>query len=522
MKVLSVHLENFASYETLDFNFDNDGLTLISGPTGAGKSTLCDAIPWCLFGITAKGGKADEILSWHGGETTATAILELNDKIVTVTRSRKPNDLFFRTGDNSDANPTRGTDLNDTQKMINDLLGMASDLYLAGAYFHEFSQTAQFFSTTPKNRRSITENLVDLSLPVKLQNSIKTNTKDIEVELNNLNKKHVSLSASAISISELLENTKQLNDTWEHKTVNNISILQSKADSFEINKTNKIHGLEFNLASINTSGGLKLLEKMKYTPTTVTCDKCGVTNDNIEFIKLEAEYERNERDKADCVRLISEIETLKHSENIYQTQAVDLKSQANPYTDQVLNLDTSLQKSLSEIGVIEYRQSEFIDDKLNFEILNDTVSSFRSELVRNTIEDLEQLTSAHLREYFEGEITVNFVMTDADKLDIIIFKDGNECSFTQLSKGQRQMLKLSFGVAVIEVIQRHYSLDFSQLFFDESLDGLDDINKMKAVKLLEKLAVNRSVYIVEHSETVKALVDNKINVELNDGRSTIC
>jgi len=59
VKILSCVLENFASYERLEFDFSPQGLTLIEGPTGSGKSTLCDAIPWILFGRTAKDGALD-------------------------------------------------------------------------------------------------------------------------------------------------------------------------------------------------------------------------------------------------------------------------------------------------------------------------------------------------------------------------------------------------------------------------------------------------------------------------------
>lgn len=516
MKILSVHLENFASYDKLDFNFDDQGLTLIHGATGSGKSTLCDAIPWTLFGVTAKNGKADEVKSWHGG---ATSSLIITDKI-TIFRSRSPNDLWFIKEDS--LGKTRGKDLQDTQKMINDLLGIDADLYLAGAYFHEFSQTAQFFTTSPKNRREITEKLVDLSLPIKLTDSLKFKTKAVETELASLDSKHLILSAKARQTDTMFTTAKQDNDSWAHEISNKIAMLQSKADSFELGKAHRIADLTAQISLLRSKDISALRTVVNSVPKTVTCEKCGVTNDNLERVKLDAELRDAQRLDKDRIRLINDLEMINHSENVYQTQVSDLKSQANPFTKQVLDLDAQLNKQLNEIALIEHTQVNHLDDKLNYSILQDTVSAFRSELVRNTIEDLERLTVAHLRDYFDGEISVNFAITDNEKLDVTLFKDGNECSFTQLSKGQRQMLKLCFGAAVMECISNHHGIDFNQLFFDEALDGLDDSNKMKAIKLLETFAIKHgAAYIVEHSETVKALVDNKYFVELIDGRSTI-
>src|ERR1700677_767637 len=198
MKILSVSLENFASYKKLSFDFQSQGLTLIQGANGSGKSTLCDAIPWILFGKTAKDGKSDEVRSWNTAEPTIGAIevqLELYE--VNITRIRgKNNDLYYSFTADEAQNKIRGKDLMDTQRMINGLLGADYDLYLAGSYYHEFSQTAQFFTTTAKNRRSICEQLVDLSLPIKLQ-----------LNAHDLRKTHVRTSQEIQSkINELQSN----------------------------------------------------------------------------------------------------------------------------------------------------------------------------------------------------------------------------------------------------------------------------------------------------------------------------
>src|SRR5271166_6085820 len=154
MKILSCYVSDFASYEELHFNFQKQGLTLIQGPTGSGKSTLCDIIPWTLFGRTAKDGAVDEILKWNSTEPAyGNLTLEVRGEKIAVTRARgknaKDNDLILWVDDKL----IRGKDLNDTQKLINTKLGMDLQLYLASAYFHEFSQTAGFFTATAKNRR---------------------------------------------------------------------------------------------------------------------------------------------------------------------------------------------------------------------------------------------------------------------------------------------------------------------------------------------------------------------------------
>lgn len=530
MKILSAHLENFASYETLDFNFDDQGLALIHGANGSGKSTLCDAIPWILFGITAKGGKVDDVLSWNGGKTSGCITLELNNKLLQVGRTRGPNDLIIW----QDGGAYRGKDLADTQKRINELLGMDADLYLAGAYFHEFSQTAQFFTTTAKNRRTITEQLVDLSLPVTLQEKIKLQEKTNTQELATLSNNVFTLTARIEILTDSAKEAKNSNTVWAHAQANRIATIEAKRDTFDLTRSRKLKTMEAELAQVKyetpLSYDLELKRLQESLPAeSVPCQTCGVPKANPEREKiisriadLKIEKAQNAAKLKQHHDLTERINALKDEENPYGEQLLEVKSQINPHTNQLVKLEKEIDKNLKLLEVANKTEEKLRNDKLNLELLSDVVTEFRSELVKNTIKDLERRTVSQLRDYFEGEISVEFTIQDNDKLEVLITKDGNECSYTQLSKGQRQMLKLAFGVSVMECVQQHHALEFNQLFFDESLDGMDDTNKLRAVRMLETLAANRgTVYIVEHSEGVKAQIDNKYLVELINGISVL-
>ena len=61
MKPLKLTLSAFGSYggtEIVDFERIGSGIFLITGDTGAGKTTIFDAITFCLFDETS-GGKRD-------------------------------------------------------------------------------------------------------------------------------------------------------------------------------------------------------------------------------------------------------------------------------------------------------------------------------------------------------------------------------------------------------------------------------------------------------------------------------
>jgi DNA repair exonuclease SbcCD ATPase subunit len=87
-----------------------------------------------------------------------------------------------------------------------------------------------------------------------------------------------------------------------------------------------------------------------------------------------------------------------------------------------------------------------------------------------------------------------------DHLEVLIDKSGYTSNFKQLSKGQRQLLKLCFSVAVMEVVSNQLGIRFGNLFFDEAIEGLDEPLKLKAFTVFEKLSIDRnSVLVVDHT-----------------------
>lgn len=510
MRIISCQVENFASYKNLHFDYSNQGLTLLSGRTGSGKSTLCDIVPWILFGKTAKGVAVDEVLSWPGNDTAFGSIaLELNHITYHITRVRGPkskdNDLFFYI-DSSREN-TRGRDLLDTQKLINDLIGFDYDLYLAAAYYHEFSQTAQFFTTNAKNRRVICEQLVDLSLATKLQPKLSEDLKLLEQQQKQLDVEIFSIKSNIQLLNNMFTAETVKHGDWEASKRQRMGLLKEKISNFEADKTHVVEQLlkqEENFLKTN---------KMQHDTdcASTVCKECGASKNTVKkpFKPLPNPYtERIERELSRT--------------NTYIDQAKELEAEENPYLDSAQNMSLERQVKEVELTVATDRQMAIVLERDDLSLLKDVVTDYRSRSIMSTINDLEIETNKLLTNHFDAEIRVSFSVEDADKLEVIIYKDGNQCVFTQLSKGQRCLLKLSFGVAVMKAVANHHGLKFDQVFFDEALDGLDEVLKIKALDLLQTLAQEYdSIFLVEHSAELKAAVDNQYHIQLINGESVV-
>ena len=88
MRLLKLQIKNFISIKqaSVDFEELNDGVFLISGPTGSGKSSMLDAIHWALFGKTLSSNRAavtKEIRSTYApaNEDTVVTLTFNQDKV---------------------------------------------------------------------------------------------------------------------------------------------------------------------------------------------------------------------------------------------------------------------------------------------------------------------------------------------------------------------------------------------------------------------------------------------------------
>jgi DNA repair exonuclease SbcCD ATPase subunit len=523
MQIINAKVENFGSYESLEFDFKDQGLCLVAGPTGSGKSTLCDLTPWILFGSTAKDGGVDEVRSWGSDSPTKGSIqIQIEDRIIQIhrTRGKNSNDLYF---ENNTSDKVRGKDLNDTQKMINNLLGFDLETYLAGSYFHEFSKTAQFFNTTAKNRRLISTQIVDLSSIISIQNKSSDLLKRTKSELT---QSQHNLEINSIYLDNAEKNIlfkKKHMDSFEERRTSRLLDLYRKSELFEENKKKEIIQLKKSIPSqevIETM--VKELEELRAKIKSDICKECGAHLDNSLRLELKDRETKLQYLVYESKNIKSMLQKVMNNVNPYDQEFAEVEAETDDSADIIKELTTTKKKldNLVEMYILEVEKlTEKVTD---LELLQEVMETYRASQISSTIKFLEDNTNHLLSTYFDAEIKVLFSADSADKIDVVVYKDANECSYTQLSKGQRQLLKLCFGISVMKAVSNKSGIKFNTLFLDEALDGFDDVLKVKTFTLLQTLALDyESVFVVEHNNDLKTMFQNKYTVTLVNGKSVI-
>lgn len=578
MKLLTGRVTNFASYTDLKFNFADHGLTLIYGPTGAGKSTLCDIAVWILYGITAKDGNVDEVRSWRASKEVTSGYIEVcglqgtaEGTTLSITRTRGPegagqNDLYFQENNGPDI---RGKDIKDTQRLLDKYLGVDGALFIAGSYFHEFSPSGAFFVATAKDRRALFEKIAPLALPAKLADKSASCKKELKGELARIK---IQLAGAESSLSQILQFLdscsielvawkknqekliRELNgklNKFDSNKKQQLAELINKSEQFEQNKAERINVVKIAIeelknrtAPIQELVRLKIENKDRLAKLLVhKCPTCGGHMEN----ELTNKY-REEINTIDCTlvecrhnvdtleKMDKELKRIESEENIAESSAKILVESDNPYIDQCDAACKEINPHMASIDSLEAKRNAALDkfqglkDLLNdrshkfesMERIYDLSFELRGLLLSRAIKKAEESTNAYLESHFDSELKVHFRLEDADNVELDITKNSHPCVYKQLSKGQRQLLKLCFAVSVMEGVSDSAGIHFDNIFLDESMDGMDADLKVKAYALLEAVAKNKSsVFVIDHSIELQSMFFRKYHVTLDSDYSIL-
>lgn len=148
MKISKLAVSNFLAIGSATISFKDRGLCLIQGvneddtsanSNGAGKSSLVDALSWCLYGETARGVGADDVINNKvGKDCVVTVEIEDGAERYEIARHRKhkvgKNGLVLRRTEPAPTiDLTKGTDKL-TQIEVEKLIGCSHEVFVGAIY----------------------------------------------------------------------------------------------------------------------------------------------------------------------------------------------------------------------------------------------------------------------------------------------------------------------------------------------------------------------------------------------------
>lgn len=563
MIIRTVEVKNFGSYKHFKFSYDSIGTTLISGATGSGKTTFLDIPSWTLYGLTSKNGPVDDVCSWFSDKHATEGKIQLDVKgstvvVVRIRSKTSKNDLFYTV---DDSEPKRGKDLIETQSLINSLTGMDGDTFLLSCYFNEFSETVKFFSSNAKDRRKLFEKITNLTFPKALSLKAQEKSKSLKkYQADNLALLHNEEGRHAQCIATL-SSLQKVRDAWGVSHSNTIESLSLKSKNFMSDKQKRLETLKvksFRHDEDRTRQIDDIIDKIdlldeQIKPTSyfesllieqenncrIEDAFCGTCNQLLpEQADIVAEIQEKKLINArlldkravyvqDVEKLRKQInpfyqtaEAIKLEKNHFNLQLKEEKQKINPLIPAVEEQQLLLNSLQGSVEGFSKLHTEVTSAMGRMTTLGDFIDALRTRLLAKSIAEVQTRTNNIISEHFNGEFCILFTPESGDSLKVEIKKNGYSCNFSQLSKGQRQILKLSFSLAIMKVVQNQHKIDTKCLFFDEPSDGLDEELKEKCVALISSLSLDNA-FVVEHSQAAKSLFTNQYKIRLENDNSEV-
>ena len=542
MTHINIKIENFKSlYGIHSFDFDKcKGLIKLSGPIGAGKTSLAEAIIWGLFG-TVKGQNNGNLISWNEKYCEVEINLTSKGKDIHIIRNIKEPLIIEVNGKTLAASNKR-----DTQGIFEEELLDIPKLAIIKMCIISFNQFNSLANMNPGETKQFLDEIFGFKLFSDYNDQIIIERKNQQNE----NIKLQALYQDALSQIENLTSKKalQTNELASSIDINSLSkqrenyVAQGKAEREKQNniiaerdvKKKEIDKL-IREAQSKMSGAAALGKQAKEHYNTFksgVCPTCGqkIDESHIEHHKEEmnkyaSEYREWEAKAKEYEIKKANITTEYQPKIDACTVAMDnlrkligvIDAEIKSYNDSVKLLNENYDELIRD----QERKSNNIKeqlDKSDLEICewNDMNILFTKTLRYNLLESLIPHINKSIQ-FFINKLDQSFKVEYDQEFKAHIYVDGwdREISYNNLSTGQKKTLDLAIIFGILQNIVS--TVDMNIIFLDELFSNMDaDTRNIMLSLLNETMSQDKSIFIVNHAEMQDDCFKHKIRVRLEN------
>lgn len=530
--IKSLHIKNFRSFPNYETTIRfTEGINLIEGANGCGKSTITNALLWCVWGrCNYKKGDLTNVST--NGECWVKAVISLaGDTELIIERTLKT--LEVRYAGEKLSFPS----IDAANTFIIKKIGMR---YNVASFLMTFSGDSCITAMTPAKRREIVEIVMGM---------------DIIKAVNDKAKAYMSASKNSI------ESMKTLIAGYKQNIDNIISIVNrdSSNDQEEIDKINasmaKLHDdyesyiakqREYATALNEIRSDMSELGKEAYVLNTrredlirkatsvEQMDKCPVcmqaVTDAIKkaIIKnYRVDYESVNEKWNESKTKYDELQSKESEINTSYTEVTNMissiTSEANNFRVNLalLNRNMSVKNASADtIAKIEKdmndMQAKLTEETHRYDIMHTIYEKTKkdAECIIQVVSTHLDIISAHASNIIGTKISFN--------PDYSITATGRNMDISIMSSGEQKKIDFAIKLALLDTFMTTSS-EVNVCFIDESLANVDIYAICDIVKLLRKYTHRRhmSMYIIHHAQIDDTLFDSALHISKASGYSSI-
>lgn len=565
----SISFKNFFSFgnQPTTIKLNKSNTTLIQGQSGSGKSTILEAITFCLFGRPFRDiKKKTAVNTVNGKDCVVECTFTIQATSYKVVRGMKP-DIFEIYINDEMVDQTAHN--RDYQKYLEEsilqfsyktwvqviALGFANYspfLWLSSGerrqFVDEILGTGIFQKMLIKSNKQIQEIRNDLSIIDAKTIGLKTSISNSKSYLATLQKQDENrIHSLKDQIVEEREQISIIEETISMQAARALYLAEIIINKDDINK--KLYELTRKINNIKDRQSF-LERDIKFFETNDTCPACAQTISNDHSTNLisirEQEYKQKELERTSLYnesekvkRQLDEIETteqqirqirqsienskisLKHHNTLLEQKEIDLSNIASQGKELISEVASNIVKMLEEQNQYSEQRGE-LNEKVRY--IQMAQQLLREDGIKsNIIKSYIPLLNNTINKYLDAMgFHMRFALNEEFE-ETILARFRDNMSFGNLSQGEQSRINLAIILAWRNVAMSRNSVSTNLIFFDEICDSAlaaSDVDSVMA--LLKNIGEDLNVFMISHKpDLLISHVRSVITVEKSGNFSKI-
>lgn len=560
-----VRWKNFLSTgnQFTEIQLNKNSTTLIVGANGAGKSTILDAICFCLYKKPFRKINTPQLINTTNEKgCVVEAEFSINNVSWKVERGLKPN--YFKIYKNDEL-LNQDASVIDQQKWL--------EMNVLKMNFKSFTQLVILGSSTfvpfmqlpLQSRREVVEDLLDIKIFSSMNVVLKEKIRTIKDEIKTLKLKKESLKDKVEMQKNFIEEINNLSNENINNNKESIITLQSEVedlfkDTDDLNQKvsleqDKMKEFQDASSKIKQYGNIKgkLSEKINtivrehkfFTDNTVcpTCDQHIEDEFRVNriedsqnkakelqkgFKELELAIKDEELRESTfnklsqkTSKLLNDISQINSRINFCQKQIQKHESEIQKITTQLESRNTEndklgeLQDNLQETyEILSQKNEDLVYLDTSYELLKD--GGVKSLIIKKYLPLINQQVNKYLQMM---DFYINFSF-NTDFEEEVLSPIHEDFSYSSFSEGEKSRIDLALIFTWREIARFKNSVNTNLLLMDETFDSsLDGGGSEELMKILKYVLKDVNVHVISHKEGLEDRFDEVIRFEKIKGFS---
>lgn len=233
VRLLGVVIKNFRSFKDeeiaitpavgLKYLGGDNQLEPRLGANGAGKSSLWEAIVWCLYGRSIRGARTSQVISWGEAEVMVGVILDIGGVETMIVRYGPPERMEIQI--------TGGEPVPATQANIDTTVGLSLDRFLHSVIFGQGKKLFPDLSIT--ERGELFDEVLDLDLWTRCGDATATEAKRLGLVLGS-HRMELGRINGVLAGLPTDESLQEKSCTWEAEKESSLQAIDRSIKAWEV------------------------------------------------------------------------------------------------------------------------------------------------------------------------------------------------------------------------------------------------------------------------------------------------